>query len=238
MRNNTAPAPVADWNWPTLTASLDHHGYAVTPTILSTADCTELAALYEHPDPWRSRIAPDRYRMGPGEYRQFANPLPDTLTTLRKECYARLAPIANTWNEQLRMSTRYPAHLKQLTETCHLTGHPNPASLIQRHRTDEFHSLHQEEPTPHAFPLQLTILLSKPNKDFSGGEILLMETLPRAQSRGHAITLKQGQGVLWPGRYRPGTGNRGHYPISICNGINTVHTGTRYALELIFHDTD
>lgn len=238
MRNTNTPTAPADWNWQQLTKSLDEQGYAVTPQILSIADCTELITLYDQPGPWRSRVKPDEYRLGPCEYQQFSAPLPETVAALREECYEHLSPIANTWHEKLGMPTRFPDHLQQFLDACHLARQTNPTPLIQRHRTNDFHSLHQEPHNQHTFPLQLTIMLSKPGKDFNGGELLLVENLPRAQSRGHVVSPKQGQGVIWPGRYRPGTGNRGHYQINVRNGINTIQSGTRHALELILHDTD
>lgn len=237
MKNNPSPAPVADWNWTDLTESLNDHGYAVTPQILSTADCAELITLYDQPEPWRPRVEPDRYRLGPGEYQHFDQALPETIAALREECYEHLAPTANDWHDKLGMSARFPAHLKEFIDTCHLSGQTNLTPLIQRHRAGGFHALHQELHEQHTFPLQLTIMLSKPGKDFTGGELMLVENLPRAQSRGHVIGLKQGQGVIWPARYRPGTGNRGHYLINVRNGISPLQTGTRHAMEIIFHDT-
>lgn len=237
MKNNTAPALVADWNWTEIAASLDERGYAVTPQILSTADCTELIALYDQPEPWRVRVEPDRYRLGPGEYQCFDSALPETVALLREECYEQLAPIANGWHEKLGMPARFPGHLKEFMDSCHLAGQTDLTPLVQRHRVGEFHSLHQESAYVHTFPLQLTVLLSRPGREFGGGELMLVENLPRAQSRGCVVGLKQGQGVIWPGRYRAGTGRRGHYLISVRNGVSMVLSGTRYALEIMFHDS-
>lgn len=238
MTNSTAPAPVAEWNWPALAASLDEHGYAVTPQALSTVDCTELISLYDKPDPWRSCVEPDKYRLGPSEQRYFADPLPTTITSLREECYEHLAPIANTWHEQLRLPARFPDHLKEFIDTCHLSTQSNPAPSVQRHQTAEFSCLRQETDIGHRFPIQLMVLLSKPTKDFTGGEFVVVENLPRAQTRARAVTLKQGQGLLCPTRHRSGTSNRGHYRINVRHGVSTVHKGTRHALVIPFHDTD
>ena len=97
--------------------------------------------------------------------------------------------------------------------------------------------LHQDARDGNTFPLQLMVMLSKSRKDYTGGEFLIVENSPRAQSRGRVVQLKQGQGVIWPTSHRPGTGNRGHYRIEVRNGVSTVHTGRRHALVVTFHDT-
>jgi hypothetical protein len=236
MNTITPPSTVTGVNWSTVATSLDDQGYAVTPPLLSPADCAELIALYDDPGPWHSRVEQDRYRLGPGEYKQFTSPLPDSIAALRAECYEALAPIANAWQPKLSQLTTFPAHLSDFLETCHDSGQTNPTSLIQRHRAQDFNCLHQDFHGEHMFPLQLMVMLSRAGKDYTGGEFLLVEHLPRAQSRGRAVTLKLGQAIVWPTSYRPGTGNRGHYRIGVRHGISTVHTGTRYALELNFHE--
>lgn len=231
------PNTLAGWNWRSIATSLDTVGYAVTPPILSTADCVELIELYDRHGPWRSRVEQDRYRLGPGEYQHFADPLPETVTTLRRDCYEHLAPIANTWHERLGLPATFPDRLPDFLATCHEAGQTNSTPLLTRHRAQEFHCLHQDEHEGTAFPLQLMVLLSKSRKDYTGGEFLLVENSPRAQSRGRVVPVKQGQGVIWPTSYRPGTGNRGHYRIEVRHGVSTVHTGVRHALGVMFHDT-
>jgi uncharacterized protein len=237
MRNSNIPVPAAQWDWPTLAASLDEHGYALTPPVLSTADCAELISLYEQGEPWRSRVEPDRYRLGPGEYRHFRHPLPDVVTALREECYEPLAPIANTWHEQLGLPTRFPRHLKEFIDDCHTTGQTEPTPSVQRHQPNDFFCLHQEAAEGHGFPIQLMVMLSKPTKDFTGGELIVVENLPRAQSRARVVVPAQGHGVLLPTRHRPGMGTRCHYRINVRHGISTVHKGVRHALMVPFHDT-
>lgn len=238
MQTLTAPPnTLTDWNWRAIAASLDEVGYALTPTILSTADCAELIELYDQNDPWRSRVEQDRYRLGPGEYRQFANPLPATVAALRRDCYPHLAPIANTWHERLGLPPTFPDHLPDFLDTCHEAGQPNPTPLVTRHRAHDFHCLHQDDHGGKTFPLQLMVQLSRSRKDYTGGEFLLVENSPRAQSRGRVISVKQGQGVIWPTTHRPGTGNRGHYRIEVRHGVSTVHTGVRHTLGVMFHDT-
>lgn len=237
MKTLDAPNTVAAWNWSALSTSLDNVGYAITPPALSPADCAELISLYDRPEPWRSRIEPDRYRLGPGEYQYFDDPLPDTVAMLRRECYERLAPLANSWQDKLGITGAFPAHIDEFLATCHDFGQTNPTPLVMRHRAQEYNCLHQDSHDGPVFPLQLMVMLSRPNKDYTGGEFLLVENLPRAQCRGRAVVLKQGQAVIWPTGSRPGTGNRGYYRIGVRYGISTVHTGTRYALGVNFHDT-
>lgn len=237
MHTLTTPDTVAGWNWLAISTSLDNVGYAVTPTVLSPADCADLIAQYEQPELWRNRIEHDRYRLGPSEYQQFDRPLPDTVESIRADCYARLAPIANAWQEKLAQPTTFPDHHEDFLTTCHCAGQTRPTPLVWRHRAQGYTCLHQDDQSGCRFPLQLMILLSRPTKDFTGGEFVIVENLPRAQSRARVVPVKQGQAVIWPTTSRPGTGNRGCYRISVRYGVSTVHTGTRHALGITFHDT-
>lgn len=235
--STTTPAGLAGWNWLEVRASLDDIGYAVTPTVLSSAGCAELVACYDRPQPWRNRVEHDRYRLGPSEYRQFDRPLPDTIDALRTDCYPHLASIANGWQEKLGLPAVFPDHIEDFLTTCHSAGQTRPSPLVSRHRANGFTCLHQDDEPGCRFPLRLMVLLSKPNKDHTGGEFVLVENLPRAQTRARVVPLKQGQGVIWPTTARPGTGNRGPYRIGVRHGVSTVHSGTRHALSITFHDT-
>ena len=231
----TTPA-VADWDWPALTTSLNQQGHAVTPPILSPAECADLINHYDEPEHWRSTVDMARYRFGSGQYKYFDHPLPEPVTRLRTECYPYLAPIANAWQEQLRLPQRYPDNLVDYLTICHESGQLKPTPLILRYQPDGYNALHQDIYGEQAFPLQLMVMLSATGKDYTGGEFVLVENLPRAQSRAKVITLEQGQAVIWPTRHRPGQGNRGHYRISVRHGVSTVHTGQRQTLGIIFHD--
>lgn len=227
---------VAGWDWPALATSLDELGYAITPSMFSAADCAELITLYDRPEPWRSKVELDGYRLGSGEYQYFDDPPPEPVTQLREASYPPLAEIANTWQEQLRLPQRFPGQLKEFLAACHDSGQTRPTPSILRFHAGDHNSLHQDIHGDHTFPLQLTVALSRPGKDYTGGELVLVENLPRAQTRSRVITLKQGQGVIWPTRRRPGRGLRGHYQIRVRNGVSTVHTGIRHALGIVFHD--
>jgi hypothetical protein len=222
-------------NWTELTGALDCDGYAVTPPVLNATDCAALMELYDQPDPWRKKIDMARYRFGRGEYQYFANPLPAVVRQLREACYPHLAPLANTWNERLKLPERFPETIDQFLIQCHEAGQTKPTPLVLRYHQGDYNCLHQDIYGAHAFPLQVMVMLAAPH-DYRGGEFLLMESLPRAQSRGTAITLQQGQAVIWPTRYRPGSGTRGFYRIGVRHGVSTVRSGERHTLGVIFHD--
>ncbi len=238
MQTLTTPdSTVADWNWQHIATSLDTVGYALTPIILSPDDCAELIALYDQPGAWRARVEQDRYRLGSGESRHFDAPLPDAVAHLRRDCYEMLTPIANTWQDNLGLPGAYPDRLDDFVDSCHQAGQTNPAPHITSHGPGDYYCLHQDGRDANTFPLELMVMLSKSRKDYTGGEVLIVENSPRAQSRGRVVPLKQGQGVIWPTSHRPGTGNRGHYRIEVRHGVSTVHTGRRHAMVVMFHDT-
>lgn len=223
-------------DWDELTASLDRRGYAVTPPVLSPEECAEVAALYDDPRPWRSRVDMARHRFGSGEYKYFRYPLPETVERLREAFYPPLAGVANDWNHRLGIEVRFPGRLEEFLKRCHAAGQRQATPLVLRYGEGDYNCLHQDVYGEHTFPLQLVVALSRLGEDYSGGEFLLVENLPRAQSRGTAITLQQGQTVVWPTRHRPGTGSRGPYQIAVRHGVSEVRSGHRHTLGIIFHD--
>lgn len=236
MNPTTTAKVAAKWDWPTLAKSLDQQGHAITPRALTPAECADLISRYDQPEHWRSTIDMARYRFGSGQYKYFDHPLPEPITRLRTECYPHLAQIANTWQDQLRLPERYPDTLDEYLTICHEAGQLRPTPLVLRYNPGDYNCLHQDIYGEHAFPLQLMVMLSAEGKDYTGGEFVLVENLPRAQSRARVITLEQGQGVIWPTRHRPGTGTRGHYRIAVRHGVSPVRTGQRHTTGLIFHD--
>jgi uncharacterized protein len=227
---------IAGWDWPDLYSSLDRDGYVVTPQMLSARDCERLVALYDEPAHWRSKVDMARHRFGKGEYQYFAHPLPDPVTQLRKAFYPRLVDIANTWNERLRIADRFPTELDDFLDRCHAAGQNRPTPLMLRYHEGDYNCLHQDIYGEQAFPLQVMVMLSQRDVDYAGGEFLLVENLPRAQSRGTAVTLEQGQAVIWPTRHRPGEGSRGYFRIAVRHGVSVLPSGHRHTLGVIFHD--
>jgi uncharacterized protein len=234
----TIATRVARLDWAAVAHDLDTRGHAVTPPILTPVECRRVASLWERRDRFRSHIDMAQHRFGAGEYRYFAEPLPPLVATLRREAYARLAPIANRWTTLLGGGERFPHDLTAFVASCAARGQRRPTPLLLRYTAGGYNCLHQDLYGAVAFPLQLTVLLSRPGIDFTGGEILLVEQRPRAQSRGQAIVLAQGQAVIFPNRYRPVAGTRGTYRVTTRHGVSDVHSGERRTLGIIFHDAE
>jgi hypothetical protein len=235
--NATAPAdPVAAIDWDEIATSLDERGYATTPPLLSTAECRDLAALYTREEAFRSRVLMQRHNFGRGEYKYLRYPLPEPVQQLREAIYPRLAPIANGWRERLREEGGFPASLDAYLAQCHKAGQQRPTPLILKYEAGDYNCLHQDLYGELVFPLQLTILLSAPGQDFSGGEFLLVEQRPRAQSRGEVVPLQQGEAVIFPVHHRPVQGTRGSYRVTMRHGVSCLRSGRRYTLGIIFHD--
>ena len=203
--------------------------------MLSERECEELIALYPKQDLFRSRIDMARFRFGRGEYQYFRYPLPPLIDNLRHELYSKLAPIANSWARLLNTDD-FPPTLAELTATCHQHGQPRPTPLLLHYKTGDFNCLHQDIYGEVAFPLQVVFFLSEPERDYSGGEFLLTEQIPRAQSVGRVLRPRQGDAVVITTRYRPAEGKRGAYRVGVRHGVSEVTAGERWTLGIIFHD--
>jgi hypothetical protein len=232
----TARQPAAALDWAAIGASLDAHGYATTPALLGTQDCAALAGLYASDASFRSRVIMARHGFGRGEYKYFAYPLPDMVAQLRTALYSPLAAIANRWNEGMGIATRYPAEHAAYLARCHKAGQTKPTPLLLQYGEGDYNCLHQDIYGEHVFPLQVTILLSRPGDDFTGGEFVLTEQRPRMQSRVQVVPLAQGAAVIFPVRHRPVNGTRGVYRVNMRHGVSPLHTGARHTLGIIFHD--
>jgi uncharacterized protein len=177
-----------------------------------------------------------RHAFGRGEYKYLRYPLPGTVEVLRQAIYPHLAPIANRWHESLHEEGRFPASLGAYLAQCHKAGQEKPTPLILKYETGDYNCLHQDLYGALVFPLQLTVLLSAPEDDFTGGEFLLVEQRPRAQSRGEVVPLRQGEAVIFPVHHRPVEGTRGPYRVTMRHGVSRLRSGRRYTLGIIFHD--
>jgi hypothetical protein len=217
-------------------ASLDAYGYATTPALLGAQECAALAGLYASDAPFRSRVIMARHGFGRGEYKYFNYPLPDIVAQLRTALYPPLAAIANRWNEALGIAERYPAGHAAYLARCHKAGQVKPTPLLLQYRAGDYNCLHQDIYGEHIFPLQATILLSRPGADFTGGEFVLTEQRPRMQSRAEVVPLAQGQAVIFPVHHRPVQGTRGIYRVNMRHGVSRLRTGRRHTLGIIFHD--
>ncbi len=177
-----------------------------------------------------------RHGFGRGEYKYLRYPLPPVVEALRQAIYPQLAPIANRWRERLREEGRFPAALGAYLNECHMAGQERPTPLILKYEAGDYNCLHQDLYGPLVFPLQLTVLLSAPEADFSGGEFLLVEQRPRAQSRGEVVPLRQGEAVIFAVHHRPVEGTRGPYRVTMRHGVSRLRSGRRFTLGIIFHD--
>jgi hypothetical protein len=224
------------YDWEAISAHLDAHGWASLPTLLTAGECTALAGLYDDDSRFRSRIVMARHGFGRGEYKYFANPLPDKVAELRTTLYPRLVPIANRWNASMRIDIRYPAELAAFLKRCHAAGQKRPTPLLLRYGEGDFNALHQDVYGDHVFPLQAAVLLSEPWKDFTGGDFVLTEQRPRMQSRVEVVPLGRGDALVWAVRHRPVQGTRGIYRVNMRHGVSRIRSGRRHTLGVIFHD--
>lgn len=223
-------------DWQAVGQSLDADGFARLPGVLSEVDCRAIAALYGDDARFRSRIDMARFRFGVGEYKYFADPLPERIQALREELYAGLVPIANRWMARLKTDAAYPATLDGFLARCRAAGQSRPTPLLLKYMAGGYNCLHQDLYGALVFPLQLTVLLSEPGRGFTGGDFLLVEQRPRAQSRAEVVPLAQGEAVIFAVHHRPVRGTRGVYRVNLRHGVSRVRSGRRDTLGIIFHD--
>jgi hypothetical protein len=219
-----------------LSRDLDERGCAVIAGLLEPSECDELAALYTSEDRFRSRVVMARHGFGQGEYKYFSYPLPDVVSRLREELYPRLAPIANRWSVAMGMKARFPEKHAQFLKRCHAAGQRRPTPLLLQYGAGDYNCLHQDLYGEHVFPLQLTILLAQPGRDFTGGEFVMTEQRPRMQSRVEVVPLGKGDAVVFAVHQRPVQGTRGIYRVNLRHGVSRVRSGRRHTAGIIFHD--
>jgi uncharacterized protein len=223
-------------DWRGIERDLDAYGCAVAPKLISPETCRALAGLYPEEKRFRSRIVMGSHGFGRGEYKYFADPLPGPITALRRGLYARLAALADRWNEAMGVAVRYPAEHEAFRARCRAAGQTRPTPLLLRYGPGDYNCLHQDVYGEHLFPLQVAILLSEPGHDFTGGEFVLTEQRPRMQSRAEVVSLAQGDGVIFAVRERPVQGTRGTYRVNLRHGVSRIKSGERFTLGIIFHD--
>ena len=223
-------------DWERVSQDLDAQGNALLERLLSPEECRATASLYSKDEIFRSRVVMARHGFGLGEYKYFSYPLPRLIAGLRTTIYPHLVPIANRWNKAMGIDVRYPEKHADFIERCHRAGQIRPTPLLLQYGTEDYNCLHQDLYGEHVFPLQLTILLSEPEKDFTGGEFVITEQRPRMQSRPMVVPLRQGDGVLFAVHNRPVRGKKGIYRVIFRHGVSRVRSGHRHTLGIIFHD--
>jgi uncharacterized protein len=229
-------AAAPDGHWDELRARLDENGSAVIARLLTERECTELRDMYTRDELFRSRVVMARHHYGRGEYKYFTSPLPPIVAELRQRLYAELAPLANLWQERMRQAERFPSDLETFTRRCHAAGQTRPTPLLLRYTKNDYNCLHQDLYGAHVFPLQVAVLLSQPDRDFAGGELVLTEQRPRMQSRVEVIPLQQGDAVAFAVNERPVIGTRSSYRVKMRHGVSRLRRGERFTLGIILHD--
>ncbi|TWB38607.1 hypothetical protein FBZ90_11296 [Nitrospirillum pindoramense] len=229
-------ASTVTYDWTSIHKTLDTYGNAVLPALLSADTCRSLAALYAAEAGFRSRVVMARHGFGMGEYKYWAYPLPPAVQALRTALYPRLAPLANQWARRLGEEVRYPDRHADFLAMCHEAGQARPTPLLLRYGPGDYNCLHQDLYGERVFPLQVAVLLSEPERDFTGGEFVITEQRPRQQSRAEVVPLRQGDAVVFAVHHRPVSGSRGSYRVTSRHGVSRVRSGQRHTLGIIFHD--
>lgn len=236
MPKHDAGKLVAGLDWPEIAHDLNEVGVATTGRLLDAEQCAALRALYPDDRHFRSHIVMKRHGFGEGEYKYYANPLPEIIASLREAFYPRLAPIANEWHRRMGIDRRFPESLRAFLDECHADGQARPTPLLLKYGPGDYNCLHQDLYGAHVFPIQLVILLSEPGADFTGGEFVMTEQRPRMQSRAEVVPLSLGHGALFTVNDRPKAGSRGDYRVKMRHGVSRVRSGERYTTGIIFHD--
>ena len=222
-----------DWN--DVSNSMHAKGYAVARGVLNDRDCDEFIAAYDGAG-YRKTVIMERHRFGLGEYKYFDYPLPELVQTAREEIFPHLALIANKWAVRLNIETRYPDSFAEFQAECHRNGQLKPTPLILKYGTGGFNTLHQDLYGEVYFPMQLAFFLNEPEVDYTGGEFVLTEQVPRAQSKAIVLKPRKGDMIIFTTNFRPVKGNRGYYRANMRHGVSEVISGQRHTLGVIFHD--
>lgn len=223
-------------NWQHTTEQLLEQGFAVVENVLGKTECDTLINDYNADNTYRKTIVMERYRFGKGEYKYFQYPLPDLITSIRETVYPFIAPVANKWMEVLNIDKKFPDTHAALKQFCHDNGQTKPTILILKYGKDGFNTLHQDLYGDIYFPMQVVLFLNEPGEDYTGGEFVLTEQIPRAQSKANVLRPKRGDMLIFTTNFRPVKGSKGYYRVNMKHGVSPVHSGNRHTLGIIFHD--
>ncbi|MEO8237705.1 MAG: 2OG-Fe(II) oxygenase [Flavobacterium sp.] len=223
-------------NWDSITESMHEKGFAIIPDLLDNKQCEALKADYSNPALYRKTVVMERYRFGLGEYKYFNYPLPELIQTIRTSIYPKLAPIANAWMKALNINTVFPKTHGELLKQCHQNEQLKATVLILKYGQGGFNTLHQDLYGDIYFPIQTVLFLNEPDKEFTGGEFVLTQQTPRAQSKAIVLKPKKGDMLIFTTNFRPVKGAKGYYRVNMKHGISEIHSGERHTLGIIFHD--
>ncbi|MBO9154316.1 2OG-Fe(II) oxygenase [Chitinophaga sp. GCM10012297] len=227
---------LAGTDWAAVTQELHEKGYAIVPGALKPLECTALTVSYLDDTLYRKTISMERYRFGAGEYKYFSYPLPPLIQQIRETVYPHLAPVANSWMNALGIERRYPPSHAELLKECNAAGQTKPTVLILQYGQGGHNTLHQDLYGDVFFPFQLVLFLSQPGQDHNGGEFVLVEQRPRAQSRPVVLRPAKGDMLIFTTNFRPVKGSKGYYRVNVKHGVSEITNGHRYTLGIIFHD--
>ncbi len=227
---------ISQADWASVLSETDQKGYCLLPAMLTDSACDELVKQYENEALYRKTVNMEQYRFGIGAYKYYSYPLPAIIHDLRENTYPQLAPLANSWMQMLNVQKQYPPNLSEWLEVCHKAGQERPTPLILRYEKGGYNALHQDLYGEVYFPFQLVVCLSSHENDYTGGEFVLVEQKPRAQSK--AIVLKPNKGdlLIFTTNSRPVKGAKGYYGVNMKHGVSEVTAGNRFTLGIIFHD--
>lgn len=223
-------------DWHLATMNLNTKGYTLIPDLLSHDQCDNIIKNYTNPTAYRKTVVMEHHRFGLGEYKYFNYPLPSAIQTLRESLYPNLAPIANNWMKALKINTYFPDTLQKLHDLCHANKQEKATALILKYGKGGFNTLHQDLYGDVYFPMQTVLFLNEPGVDFTGGEFVLTQQNPRAQSKAIVLQPTKGSMLIFATAFRPVKGGKGYYRANMKHGVSELHSGERHTLGIIFHD--
>ncbi|WP_243403406.1 2OG-Fe(II) oxygenase [Sphingobacterium haloxyli] len=227
---------IQNTDWQTITETMHTNGYTVIANLLTDEQCEMLKSEYNNPYAYRKTVVMERHRFGLGEYKYFNYPLPDIIQQIRTNIYPHLAPIANAWFRALNMDRQFPLEHAELLRQCHQNGQQKATVLILKYGKGGFNTLHQDLYGEVYFPIQTVLFLNEPDQDFTGGEFVLTQQIPRAQSKAIVLKPKKGDMLIFTTNFKPAKGTKGYYRVNMKHGVSEVKTGERHTLGIIFHD--
>ncbi|MBC7950096.1 MAG: 2OG-Fe(II) oxygenase [Chitinophagaceae bacterium] len=234
MQNITSK--IASVNWQNITEEMHHKGYAIIQNLLTDDQCQELIDGYNDTTVYRKTVIMERYRFGLGEYKYFNYPLPNLIENIRTDIYPKLAPIANLWFKALNIDKIFPVTHQELLQQCHEINQLKATVLILKYGKGGHNTLHQDLYGDIFFPIQTVIFLNEPDEDYTGGEFVLTQQIPRAQSKAIVVKPKKGDMLIFTTNFRPMKGTKGYYRVNMKHGVSEIHSGERHTLGIIFHD--
>ena len=227
---------IVDLDWPKIRQQLHDNGFVAVDNVLTKQECDTLIANYKTDEIYRKTIKMERYRFGLGEYKYFSYPLPKIITELRQNIYVQIVPVANTWMQELKLDQHFPLTHQELKNSCHDHGQTKSTVLILKYTEGGFNTLHQDLYGEIYFPMQMVFMLDQTDEDYKGGEFVITEQIPRAQSKANVLKPGRGDMVIFTTNFRPVKGNSGYYRVNMKHGVSPLHSGNRYSLGIIFHD--